>query len=216
VADSVDVLAIDTASPVPAVALHSGGEIVEVRLHPDRKASEELLPALRSCLERGGIPLGRLFRLAVCSGPGSFTGTRVGLATAWGLSRAAGVPVEAASTLEAIAEAWRGGAGASVWTALDAGRGEAVFQRFELAGARAQAGTEPLRAPIEAALRAMTGAAAVALPRDLLSADGPDLPRSPASALALAVARGPRPLRDAPPAPMYARSSAAEEKRGAA
>ena len=215
--DSVDVLAIDTASPAPAVALLSGGEIVEARLSPDRKASEELLPALRSCLERaGGIPLERLFRLAVCAGPGSFTGMRVGLATVWGLSRAAGVPLEAVSTLEAMAEAWRGEGTVSVWTALDAGRGEAVFQRFALTEDRARAESEPSRAPIEAALRAMRGTAAVALPRDLLSPDGPALPRSPARALALAVARAPRLLREALPAPIYARSSAAEEKHGAA
>ncbi len=216
-ADSIDVLAIDTASPTATVALLSGGEVLEERLSPDRKASEELLPAMRRCLERaGGVPLKSLFRLALCAGPGSFTGIRVGLATAWGLCRATGVPVEAVSTLEAMAEAWRAPGRGSVWTALDVGRGEAVFQRFRLTEARAEAEGEPIRAPIEAALQTLRGAPAVALPRGLLSPDGPALPRSPAAALALAVARAPRLPPETLPTPIYARSSAAEEKHGAA
>jgi tRNA threonylcarbamoyladenosine biosynthesis protein TsaB len=214
VADEADVLAIDTASPIPAVALLAGGTVFEERLPADRRASEDLLPALRRCLERAGVSLKRVSRLALCAGPGSFTGIRVGLATAWGLSRAASLPVETVSTLEAMAEAWRQVGRSAVWTALDAGRGEVVFQEFRLDGLRALPRNPPARATLEEAARVLGGDDLVALPRGLLRPDGPSLPRSPAHGLALAAARSPRPSAAGPLAAIYSRASAAEEKHG--
>src|SRR5215468_7853145 len=101
------VLAIDTASPAPAVALADGALDVEERLPSDRSASEDLLPAIERLLAGSGRTLLSCERIAVCSGPGSFTGLRVGLATAWGLARALQRPVEGVSTLEAMAEGAR-------------------------------------------------------------------------------------------------------------
>jgi tRNA threonylcarbamoyladenosine biosynthesis protein TsaB len=216
VADESNVLAVDTASPLPAVALVARGEVHEESLPTDRRASEELLPALRRCLDRARLSLDGLTRFALCAGPGSFTGLRVGLATAWGLSRASGVPVETVSTLEAMAEAWRSKGAGPVWTALDAGRGEVVFQEFDLGAPRAQARRPPARAPREDALRSALGATIVALPQHLLAPDGPPLPVSPARALALAAARAPRAPASGPLEAIYSRASAAEEKHGAA
>ena len=109
----MNVLAIDTASPDASVALAVGGRIFEEALPSERRASEELLPVLRRVIEAAGIELGGFDRIAVCAGPGSFTGVRVGLATAWGLSRAAGIPLETVSTLEAQMSA-------SVWWVMGA------------------------------------------------------------------------------------------------
>ncbi|MGE5277043.1 MAG: tRNA (adenosine(37)-N6)-threonylcarbamoyltransferase complex dimerization subunit type 1 TsaB [Acidobacteriota bacterium] len=215
-ADRADVLAIDTASPFPAVVLLARGEAFEEGLPADRRASEELLPAVRRCLDRAGMKLERVSRLALCAGPGSFTGLRVGLSTAWGFSRAAGVPVETASTLEAMAEAWREVGPGPVWTALDAGRGEVVYQEFELEGPRAQARRAPARGSGEHAARDAGDAPLVSLPRELVSPRGPTLPHSVARALALAVKRSPRPAARGALEPIYSRASAAEEKHGAA
>jgi tRNA threonylcarbamoyladenosine biosynthesis protein TsaB len=209
------VLAIDTASPDASVAFFSSGRIFEEALPAERRASEELLPVLRRVLESAGAVLDDCDRLAVCAGPGSFTGVRVGLATAWGLSRAAGIPLETVSTLEALAETLRGD-DTRVLAALDAGRGDLVCAAYGLGGPRAEPLGEPERVPLERARQLAAGAAVAALPNDLLGASNPAPGRPrPAAALARAVAAAPG--RDASSlAAIYSRPSAAEEKRGLA
>ncbi|HYB53091.1 MAG TPA: tRNA (adenosine(37)-N6)-threonylcarbamoyltransferase complex dimerization subunit type 1 TsaB [Thermoanaerobaculia bacterium] len=214
-ADEGVLLAIDTASPSPAVALLDRGAVFEEALPSDRRASEDLLPAIHRCLTRAGAALGRVSRIAVCAGPGSFTGLRVGLATAWGLGRAAAIPIESVSTLEAMAEAWRESGEGRVWAALDAGKGELVTQEFDLGAARALPRAPARRAPAAEARTAAGELPVVSLPPALLP--GASSPRrSLARALALASARAPRPPATGAGLPIYARASAAEEKHGAA
>ena len=212
----MNVLALDAASPEPGVALVVAGVIFEERLPGDRQASERLLSAIARCLERAGILLEECGRIAVSSGPGSFTGLRVGLSTAWGLGRARQIPVEAVSTLEGLADAARGNGIAQLTAALDAGRGEVVLERFTLAGPRAVSLSGPLRVSREEA--SLTEGPIACLPAGLL---GPreTLPATSVSrALALAVAAAPRPAAapsDSTLQAIYTRPSAAEEKRGA-
>src|SRR5713226_8896871 len=144
----MNVLALDTASPMPAVALATPRASGEEPPPSDRRASEELLGAVARVLEAAGIELSACGRIAVCSGPGSFTGTRVGLATAWGLGRALGIPVEPVSTLEALADAARAPGLAEILAALDAGRGEVLVQGFSLGEERAQAMEVAQRLPL--------------------------------------------------------------------
>ena len=127
----MNVLAMDTATPAPSIVVLSGERIFEESLSGDRRASEELLPAVGRALARAGVQLADLDRVAVCSGPGSFTGIRVGLATAWGFARALRVDVEAGPTLEAMAEGARGFGAERVVAVLDAGRGEVIAERFD-------------------------------------------------------------------------------------
>lgn len=107
----MQILALDTATPAPSVTLLTAEAVWEEPLttspRESRRASEELLPAIERCFTSAGTHLPGCDRIAVCSGPGSFTGLRIGLATAWGLGRAAGIPVETVSTLEALAETAR-------------------------------------------------------------------------------------------------------------
>jgi tRNA threonylcarbamoyladenosine biosynthesis protein TsaB len=154
-------------------------------------------------------------RIAVCSGPGSFTGVRIGLATAWALGRAAGVPVETASTLEALAETARTlrDTPGRVAVALDAGRGEVVLAVYSLEGDRALIEGEQRRLSIDAARASVEDLPLVSMPGDLASPDGRAPVVSPSRALALAVARAPREAL-APLQGIYSRPSAAEEKRG--
>jgi len=65
----MNVLAIDTASPDASVALVSGSEIFVEALPSERRASEELLPALRRLLEAAGVAIADCDRIAVCAGP---------------------------------------------------------------------------------------------------------------------------------------------------
>jgi tRNA threonylcarbamoyladenosine biosynthesis protein TsaB len=217
----MNVLAIDAASPSPAVSLLIAGRSFDEPIPSDRRASEELLPAVRRVLAAAGARLEDCRRLAVCSGPGSFTGTRIGLATAWALGRALAIPVESVSTLEAMAETARpegavgalSGAVPEITAILDAGRGELLLERFALEVPRARSLGEPSRLPSTEALRALTDSW-VALPADLLGRPGSAQHRSVASGLARAVARAPRETAE-PMRANYSRPSAAEEKRGA-
>lgn len=212
---NMNVLAIDTATPDPAVSLATALGVFDEPLPTDRRASEQLLVAIGRCAERAAIRLEECDRIAVCSGPGSFTGLRIGLATAWGLGRALGAPVEGVPTLEAMAEAGRAPGVTRIAAALDAGRGEVVLQRFGLEDVRAEALAPATRIARPPASDAVFGWRLVSLPADLLAGSGGAPPGSIARALALAVARAPREVSGARPAAIYARPSAAEEKRGA-
>lgn len=212
------VLALDTASPRPAVALLSNGRLFEEPLPGDRRASEELLPAIRRVLAASGLLLEQCARIGVCAGPGSFTGLRVGLATAWGFGRARGIPVEPVSTLEAMADAARAKDLLRVVAVLDAGRGDLVCERFDLAGPRARSlgPAALLRSRDVPAFAA--GDRVVALPEELVAPEPPPLHGTLAAALAAALTRSPRLEADAahPLSAIYSRPSAAEEKHGSA
>ncbi len=206
----MNVLAMDTATPTPSIVVLSGERIFEEVLSGDRRASEELLPAVGRALSRAGLRLADLDRVAVCSGPGSFTGIRVGLATAWGFGRALGVDVEAVPTLEAMAEGARGFGAERVVAVLDAGRGEVVAERFDLASPRARSlGASRRVAPGNVAA-SRSGDSIVSLPADLVpGASDVPLP-AVAVSLARAVTREPRP--GGALEAIYSRPSAAEEK----
>jgi tRNA threonylcarbamoyl adenosine modification protein YeaZ len=245
----MQILALDTASPAPSVTLLAAGAVWEEPLATSpreaRRASEELLPAIERCFAAAGAHLPDCDRIAVCSGPGSFTGLRIGLATAWALGRVAGIPVETASTLEALAEtaryqdtsggqapkgpappslftsrgqASKGPAAASLFqvaTVLDAGRGEVVLAVYSLEADRARLVSEPERLPIEAARERAARLHTVALPPDLLDAAG-DADAAISPSRALALAVARRPGQALSRLEgIYSRPSAAEEKRGA-
>ena len=208
----MQILALDTASPAPSVTLLARGGVWERAIPQDRRASEELLPAIEHCFSSAGTRMSECDRIAACSGPGSFTGVRIGLATAWALGRAAGVAVETASTLEALAETVRGQV-SRVAVALDAGRGEVVLGVYSLHEARAVPEVDAIRLPVDAARARVGELLLISMPADLVSPAGRAPVVSPSRALALAVSRAPREAL-APLQGIYSRPSAAEEKRG--
>lgn len=73
-----------------------------------RASSAQALSAVDAALSQAGLELGELDALACATGPGSFTGLRVGIATAQGLAEGRGLPVVGVPTLEAYAYAVRG------------------------------------------------------------------------------------------------------------
>lgn len=88
-------------------------------------ASEALMPLIARVLERAGVAPRELDAVAVGAGPGSFTGLRIGMATAKGIAFAAGIPLWAVSSLAALAlGAVRRGATGTILPVLDARRGE--------------------------------------------------------------------------------------------
>jgi tRNA threonylcarbamoyladenosine biosynthesis protein TsaB len=93
------ILAFDTATDVATSALVSDGEVLGERVSRAVTLLEDVDALLRQASARTGDVEG----LAVGIGPGSFTGVRVGLATARGLALALDVPVAGVSTLDALA-----------------------------------------------------------------------------------------------------------------
>jgi tRNA threonylcarbamoyladenosine biosynthesis protein TsaB len=129
------ILGIDTATRRASLALARGGEVTAVeRLDGEGGHAGDLLARLDAILAAAGLGPADLEGIAVTIGPGSFTGVRVGMATAKGLAYALDVPLGGLSTLEALARAALPLAdGASrVCAVIEAGRGEvyaALFRR---------------------------------------------------------------------------------------
>ncbi|RMG98179.1 MAG: tRNA (adenosine(37)-N6)-threonylcarbamoyltransferase complex dimerization subunit type 1 TsaB [Chloroflexi bacterium] len=98
------ILAIDTATRWAGLALHSGTAVVaEYGWHSAQNHTVELAPALHQMCYQVGIHLTDLTAIAVAIGPGSYTGLRVGLALAKGLSLANKTPLIGISTLDIVA-----------------------------------------------------------------------------------------------------------------
>lgn len=115
------ILSLDTASPFPSLAVRDGDRAEAFRGLP-KNAAESLPNAAASLLAEVRLTVRDLDRVAVISGPGSFTGIRAGLAFARGLARARGVPLVLVPTFAAAHEAQPEPPKALF--VLDAGRGD--------------------------------------------------------------------------------------------
>jgi tRNA threonylcarbamoyl adenosine modification protein YeaZ len=143
-------LVLDTGSPLVSVALARDGEVAAARAVEQHRSSALLLDLIGEVLAEAGITVRDLGGIAALRGPGSFTGLRIGLATALGLHQALGVPATALPTLQALAAAAE--TDGVVVAAVDALRGEWSAQAF--AGG-----------PLPRPLSAMELAAGAELPR---------------------------------------------------
>lgn len=97
-------LTMQTASPAGGVAIADGDRLLaEVNLEVRQTATEWLLPSIDQLLARVELDKHLLQGIGVVRGPGSFTGLRVGLATAKGLALATGCPLLSVSSLQCLA-----------------------------------------------------------------------------------------------------------------
>ena len=98
------ILAVDTTHEYGSLALARGEDTLEeVSLHAPGGFAHVIYGELRSLLDRQGVALDQVDCFASASGPGSFTGVRVGLACIKGLAEAMSKPAVAVSNLQAIA-----------------------------------------------------------------------------------------------------------------
>jgi tRNA threonylcarbamoyladenosine biosynthesis protein TsaB len=126
------ILLINTAGAEGSAALadtEAAQPILAKEMMPGRTSSERLVPTIRRLLEAQLWRLGDLAAIGVVHGPGSFTGVRVGISAAKGLSDASGVKLVAVSRLALLASSVDGQRDA-VYPVLDAGRGEFYFGEY--------------------------------------------------------------------------------------
>ena len=98
------ILGIETATSVCAAAIVDDGDVLtEQWIEAQHSHSEKLITLIDKCLQTVNCELKSLAGIAVSIGPGSFTGLRIGLSVAKGLSYASGVPLVSIPTLKALA-----------------------------------------------------------------------------------------------------------------
>lgn len=126
-------LALDTTTLVSTVALATEEKLIaEITLQTTKTHSEKLLPAIDMLCRFAGVSATDLEAIAVSTGPGSFTGLRIGLATAKALSYANSLPLIGVPTLQGLAYNFAG-SDQLIVPVLDAQKGNvyAAFYRFE-------------------------------------------------------------------------------------
>lgn len=146
----MNILAFDTSTEYCSVALWLDGAATVREVHAGQRHSSLLLPMVDEVLSDAGIGLTALDGIAFGSGPGSFTGLRIGCGVAQGLALGADLPVAGVCTLLALAE---GCGGERVIACLDARMGEVYQAVYRRDGAQWQTLSEPgLYAPSAAPL----------------------------------------------------------------
>jgi tRNA threonylcarbamoyladenosine biosynthesis protein TsaB len=129
------VVAIDTSGRKGSVALcrgdHDRFEVLQLTSLEGGTYSAQLMPCIADALQQNKLQKGQVDGFVVVSGPGSFTGLRVGLATVKGLCEVLQKPLAAVSMLEAVALT-HGRAGGTATIVLDAGRAEVYVGEYEV------------------------------------------------------------------------------------
>lgn len=103
------VIAIDTSTSTARVAIAGGGAVIKsaetISEDAENQPSRNLLSMINRLLEESGVSLDMVDVFAVSAGPGSFTGLRIGVGVALGLSAATGKPAVGVETLASMASA---------------------------------------------------------------------------------------------------------------
>ena len=209
------ILGFDTSGPHVCCAVLRGGAVV-AEIHEDmaRGQAEALMPMLERVLEQAGIVWADLDALAVGVGPGNFTGIRISVSCARGLSLALGIPVQGVSSFELM----RGEDGPDDSLVLvGAPRGHAYAMPF-VGGAPAAEPRlidpahppEDLSAPGTVVRGAGASALAAQLEREAAEAVLGDIPARLVRCAARLLADGPVPGR---PAPLYVKPADAAPSR---
>jgi tRNA threonylcarbamoyladenosine biosynthesis protein TsaB len=154
------VLAIDTALAACSAAVldtdHGGGVLAGESLPMTRGHAEALMPLIYHVMQRSALTFPEIDRVAVTTGPGSYTGLRVGISAARGIALAADKPSVGVSTLTAFAAPLLADDETTpVVTAIDARHDHVYLQVFGVGG---RVLVSPRLAPLSEAVRAAADA----------------------------------------------------------
>jgi tRNA threonylcarbamoyladenosine biosynthesis protein TsaB len=183
-------VAFDTASDLAGVALMENGQLLaEATWRSRQNHSREMLPTLEWLLQRHGRGKHDLAAVAVCLGPGSYAGLRVGISTAKALAYGLELPVVGVGRLEADALEPAAASGGRVVAVQIAGRAEVAWAAYKDENGTLRELTPPGLIPAE-------GLADAIQPGDLLCGDAF---RLDAAVVAALVSRGARVVEVATP-----------------
>ena len=152
IADISLVLALDTTTRAGSVAVTRDDSVLALVEGDATRTHAERLPGeIEDALQRAGIQAAELDVLVVSSGPGAFTGLRIGLAAMQGLAMVLAKPVVGVSALDALADAARAegqvAIGAPIATWMDAARGEVFAAAYRARADDPEQVMEPLVGP---------------------------------------------------------------------
>jgi len=117
-------LSIDTSTRNIGIAIYDGVQVLcETTWNSHNYHTVELAPAVEDSLQRAGVQAQDLKVVAIATGPGSFTGLRIGMALAKGIALARHIPLIGIPTLDIVAEALPVSPGFTLAAILQAGRG---------------------------------------------------------------------------------------------
>jgi len=160
--EPVLLLAIDTATSAITVALHDGDEVLAESSTLDaRRHGEYLAPGIAGVLAKTGRTPAEVTAVVAGTGPGPFTGLRIGLVTARTFAFARGIPVFGVCSLDALAhQAWMedpAGLVPSCLVATDARRKEVYWARYDITAEGVLRRGEPMVAKAEAIAEEVRG-----------------------------------------------------------
>jgi tRNA threonylcarbamoyladenosine biosynthesis protein TsaB len=133
--DRMLILAVDTTTSYSSVALLDNTRLVsEINMESALTHSSRLLKSIDDMLRSSGLAMTDMDGFAVASGPGSFTGIRIGLSTVKSFAFASGKPVAPVSSLRCLAWKLRDSQGRLICPIIDAKKGEVYAALFESVG----------------------------------------------------------------------------------
>lgn len=166
-------LAIDTASNTMSLALFDGSQILaEQTWRTQNRHTAELPPAVSHMLKTCGLTVDALTRLGVSTGPGSYTGVRIGVAFTKGLAAPKKLPVVGVTTLDTLAAGqphYQSGAG--LVAVVQAGRGRIIVKAYRWRKGEWEGRTDPQLIGWEALLDLVDGPACITGEIDAKGAD---------------------------------------------
>ena len=203
------ILALDTSMAACSVCVYDTDKCLVTGANQrfmDRGQAEALAPMVQETMKMAGVGFADLGRIAVTTGPGTFTGVRIGLAMARGLGVALNIPITGINSLAAIA-ANEAGKNIPIVVAVDARAGEIYFASYDLSGHEV---TRPAVVSLDEARKLMPThsvailgtAAELLLHHPHLRSDAGDLPIAENF---VRLADG-IPASDVPPDPLYLRA----------
>ncbi len=130
------ILYIETATPVCSVSISRGKEVLALENAAEPNAHARMLAVLiQRALDKAGLKANQLDAVCVSEGPGSYTGLRIGFATAKGICYAVNIPLILVNTLQSLAnrirESGEMGEGAIILPALDARRNDVYWNLYD-------------------------------------------------------------------------------------
>ncbi|MEG2378132.1 MAG: tRNA (adenosine(37)-N6)-threonylcarbamoyltransferase complex dimerization subunit type 1 TsaB [Clostridia bacterium] len=150
------ILGIESSAKAASVCAWEDGKILaETFCNNGLTHSRTLLVMIENMLKQQELLLGQFDKIAVASGPGSFTGLRIGAAVAKGLSWSSGVPCVGVSTLKSMAQAARGMSGV-ICAVMDARAGQVYNALFRASGDKIERVTDDRAVAIDDLVKEVT------------------------------------------------------------